>query len=547
MSDINRVQLANLKQHNSDFTNEKDNYQNSTRATFSNGYISTCSDSTVVRMRNRLKDKYFSIGMGYNQIYSWWNDYIENLEAMENYLADNGSLGNISNSSLRNEVDKLVELREFKPEFASFVYKEVSNSDIFNEVKGNNIKYEESVKHNAVNDSEKINLSANVSAFFSGMFGSVTSFFKDTSAKISSNAESAWTSIGNWWNNTTDNVGEFFSDTGAKISSSTSSLFAEKEESLKHISNNIADISNDKNGLFEKSTVIDNNGTRLEFDKREEKEDGTVIYYDESGDVIKQVNSDGTATIYGISPNNTSKVSSSSLDKTCITYYEDGSYSISQNSNQREFQSGYIKYYDKDGNEYKVENYNNLDIKKPENANLYSYTIKENGVEQTYKDGYLSSYSDSDKTIKYNSDGNIIFESFLDGTKNEYYDNGVIKEKYLDSNNYTKYNEDGSMSYQEIDGKTTYELYDNGNVKTETINGVTIDYHKDGSYWGLEDATNEGRASSSDGWNVIKGDTVKIVDSDGNVKIEILSDGTANHYWYNNKGEFSSTTTVNFE
>lgn len=113
MGDICRIDISTLKSYKNDFNNEKDNFNNNIYSTFSNSYLNTCSNSYVSRIANSLQPFYEKINNGYDNIDKWWTSYNENIEGLESYLADSGSVGAITESSVRSSAIKLPELRKY--------------------------------------------------------------------------------------------------------------------------------------------------------------------------------------------------------------------------------------------------------------------------------------------------------------------------------------------------------------------------------------------------------------------------------------------------
>lgn len=113
MGDICRIDISTLKSYKNDFDNEKDNFNNNIYNTFSNSYLNTCSNSYVSRIANSLQPFYEKINNGYDNIDKWWTSYNENIEGLESYLADSGSVGAITESSVRSSAIKLPELRKY--------------------------------------------------------------------------------------------------------------------------------------------------------------------------------------------------------------------------------------------------------------------------------------------------------------------------------------------------------------------------------------------------------------------------------------------------
>ena len=102
-----KINVDLLKDYKSDFGNEKSNFNSSSYGIFSSGYISKCSDSYVIRMRDKLKKLYQNIEKSYKNIDFWWEEYNNDIENLEKALSNGGRSGAIRCSSIRNSIDSL--------------------------------------------------------------------------------------------------------------------------------------------------------------------------------------------------------------------------------------------------------------------------------------------------------------------------------------------------------------------------------------------------------------------------------------------------------
>ncbi len=73
--DVNKVNLKLLEHYCSNFEYEKENYNNATYQTLINSYLNNCSDSYVINLASKLKEKYNKLDYGYKNIANWWNSY----------------------------------------------------------------------------------------------------------------------------------------------------------------------------------------------------------------------------------------------------------------------------------------------------------------------------------------------------------------------------------------------------------------------------------------------------------------------------------------
>lgn len=228
----------------------------------------------------------------------------------------------------------------------------------------------------------------------------------------------------------------------------------------------VADESLDE-GIINKTTIIDTEGNRLEYSKKEKERDGTIKYFD--GDkLIKQINPDGTVIVY----KNNREIH--------FKYNFDGSYEIItlgyKSPNYYETDSSSEKrYYDKNGNLIKEEVYLCFTIENMNDQTLRHYT--------EYKDGY---------EYKYNS-------------------NGIPTSVYKDKEIIKSYYENGQIEWEKGKNGTIY-YYENGQRKSDFISDVKIDYNKDGS---VDKVNDEGFSQLLQKMNADK------------VEVQYLDDGSA--------------------
>ena len=121
MSNVCKINVSLLKSYEKDFNGEMENFNNNTYNTFSSGYLNNCSDTYVCRMSKQLQDSYEKIKKGYSNVDKWWSDYNSNIEALENYLSENGNLGKITESSIRNCANNLPALENYNIDFAGII------------------------------------------------------------------------------------------------------------------------------------------------------------------------------------------------------------------------------------------------------------------------------------------------------------------------------------------------------------------------------------------------------------------------------------------
>lgn len=278
MSDICKINVSMLKSYEKDFKTELNNFNNKTYTTFSSSYLKNCSDAYVRRMSNELQTLYDKVKKGYQNIDKWWVDYNANVEGLENFLSDNGSVGAISESSIRNSANQLPNLKKYNLKFAGIIPASMVGAS-YNTVFANNAVVStvdpfsslySDYRVSEVNASEVINndnivdqideaistASASVVSWAKNIGSSIKDFFVSTGAKISSfgetvvskasdviedvdnffdetkayianKAESLWDKTTEWWNDTTQKVDNWFDEVGTNISNGAKSLWAD--------------------------------------------------------------------------------------------------------------------------------------------------------------------------------------------------------------------------------------------------------------------------------------------------------------------------------
>lgn len=95
-----------------DFTSAKNKFNNTYYSDYKNSYIRSCSDSAVIRMRNKLNQHYDRIIRINNRIKNVWDDFLYDLKAVDNRLA--GGKGSTNDSTVAAKLAKLPSLKEYK-------------------------------------------------------------------------------------------------------------------------------------------------------------------------------------------------------------------------------------------------------------------------------------------------------------------------------------------------------------------------------------------------------------------------------------------------
>ena len=88
MSDVNRINISNLKNYKNTFDDLKNTFKDSAYSTFQSGYVRKCSDPYVTKMKANLTIMYDRIQNGYNSIDIWWKKYNKSIEEVEKYLSE---------------------------------------------------------------------------------------------------------------------------------------------------------------------------------------------------------------------------------------------------------------------------------------------------------------------------------------------------------------------------------------------------------------------------------------------------------------------------
>lgn len=94
-----------------DFTSEKNKFTNTYYDDYKNSYIRTCSDSTIKKMCSKLNQHYYKISKINSKISSTWNNYLEDLKAIDGRLA--GNRGSVNDSIVASKLSKLPTLKEY--------------------------------------------------------------------------------------------------------------------------------------------------------------------------------------------------------------------------------------------------------------------------------------------------------------------------------------------------------------------------------------------------------------------------------------------------
>ena len=104
MNDL-KFNLNSIKSYKNTFISSKNYYANTSYSTYTSSYLKYCSqsDPTVAKMVKNLDLCYSGINSSYLNILSWWNNFIWNIEGIENTIK--GGPQTISDSTLKSYVN----------------------------------------------------------------------------------------------------------------------------------------------------------------------------------------------------------------------------------------------------------------------------------------------------------------------------------------------------------------------------------------------------------------------------------------------------------
>lgn len=279
MSDICKIDFSSLKNSESIFKDELNNFNYKTYTTFSSCYLRKIPNDYLEKMSDELQKLYDQIKDGYNNIDKWWNDYIENFESLEDYLADINYVDCISEPLIRDNAKQLPELKDFNLDSPEFVMVNADDSESKLEFKDNEVnssttdyystssesdisdvnagkvveeykmddKVSEVVSEETVvsdewetKDLSEIELSDGVGAIIAAgvsVLGDVlkwwddttegvSNWFDDVGAFVSGGVKSLWSSVTDWWSDTTQFVDGWFDDVSVFVSDGVESLLS---------------------------------------------------------------------------------------------------------------------------------------------------------------------------------------------------------------------------------------------------------------------------------------------------------------------------------
>ena len=104
----------------SEFSNCKSKFQSGAYNTFKSSYLSTCSDSYVSVLKNKLDSEYQKIQNGYSSIVSWLDEYVSEVDNNESNISS--SVSDVSVSSVASLAALNISLGEFKSGSSKVLY-----------------------------------------------------------------------------------------------------------------------------------------------------------------------------------------------------------------------------------------------------------------------------------------------------------------------------------------------------------------------------------------------------------------------------------------
>ena len=275
MSDICKIDVSTLKLYETKFKNELNDFNSKAYTTFSSSYLKSCSDAYVCRMSNQLQALYDEIKNGYDSIDNWFTSYITNVEGLENYLSDNGSIGAISEPNIRNSANQLPSLKKYNIKFAGIIegamvgalstaafannavssttdsfsstYSDYNipkmNTDeidndgnvidkitgailsISEDITNGTKKIESNIENIFVSTGAKISsVGKKITSKLSETIEDVGNFLDDANVYVAEKAKSIWNKTTELFKNTTQKIGNAFNEIGATVSNNAKSI-----------------------------------------------------------------------------------------------------------------------------------------------------------------------------------------------------------------------------------------------------------------------------------------------------------------------------------
>ncbi len=405
---------------------------------YQNSYFKNCSDSTIVKIKDKLNNHYNKINKIYNSIDDYWNKYLNDVSNADKVLAENAKISSINATSISQKLSALPELKTY-------------SDDISVEIQTNS-QIDENIESLETEDLE---------------------------IEESNKFEEFWNKLTDWFSSLFTDVQDKIDETGAVISSWISSFVLDVNSKLSDDAiivdvKNLADETLDRE-FPSKTTLAMVDGTRIEYDKKIKNSDGSIEYFDEDGNLIKKIYTNGTVETYYEDKHyifNLDGTFNIIMNDTENYYYDSTGKLIKRVFTREDGSISRIDYFDEDevGN-YKARSDYATDIYKreyiDENGNIY--WVNE------------SIYDDS---------GNYLYSKYV-----KYYESGQVKSVEEGDGNITEYDENGNIISIKKDDKTTYEAsyYENGNIETEydKENNIYKEYYESGNIKKVEESINE--------------------------------------------------------
>ena len=125
MNDFYRIDETTLNNIKEGIMNEHNSFNDYTKNNISTSYLNNCSDSSVTSMKNKINEYSNKIEKGYSSIEKWLNDYISDVNGIEQGLISGEN--NIKDSELSRKMDsflknEIIEI-EVSPVLEEFINK----------------------------------------------------------------------------------------------------------------------------------------------------------------------------------------------------------------------------------------------------------------------------------------------------------------------------------------------------------------------------------------------------------------------------------------
>ena len=461
------------------FISAKNKFNNTYYEAYKSSYISSCSDSTINKIRYVLNSHYGRIYRIYNNINKVWSRYLEDLKNTDNRLA--GGKGGINASSVSAKLSKLPELKDYKRDLS--------------------VRIKSASAVIGINGDNKLN----------DLKNNYDSFNEYTGARAST-----------WLNSIFGNLNDSLKDTGAKISGLFKDNNSNNQDS-KLDAASAGNPDNDKKIHFKNVTLLDEKGTYVVYDHKETDAFGITRYYDENGNVFKICYADGSYEI---------------KDYSNDFYYDiDGKkHEVGRSYSDIVLWDLLGEYNESGGgtlsHDIQIKNNANLTIKYNKDGSL-EYLDGDKVLLKVYSDGTKEKY-----TYNYGFSNSIKIEYKYNDGSSETKVNGETTSKIDKNGTEYKYSFKGGYHLDEVIKSNGEEIkyYDNGKIYRETFSDGTVkEYYKTGDI-SYEKKSNGDEYYYRDNYD-------QIIHSDGTSEIkEYLTGGKYKGYYIYRKNTKMNST-----